>query len=286
MEAVVQLSPVSKAFLAGSLSGACSTLLFQPLDLVKTRQQAWLAAPGRPGPAAAANMLAVTRGILATSNFTGLWRGVLPSMCRTVPGVGLYFSTLHQLRSRVRGRPSALQTLLMGASARALAAAAIIPFTVLKTRYESEVFRYRSVGAGLRAIVRAEGGRGLVRGLAPTLARDVPFSGLYLALYEALKASSPAWLAAASPAASHLLAGLGAGVLASLATHPADVVKTRMQLAGWECQGVAATVAATYRQAGPRGFLAGLGARLVRRTAMAAMAWTIYERMLATLSLK
>ena len=153
---MAQLSPVSKAFLAGSLSGACSTLLFQPLDLVKTRQQAWLAAPGRPGPAAAANMLAVTRGILATSNFTGLWRGVLPSMCRcltilsfgfsyvlvfrfscparTVPGVGLYFSTLHQLRSRVRGRPSALQTLLIGASARALAAAAIIPFTVLKTR--------------------------------------------------------------------------------------------------------------------------------------------------------
>ena len=53
---------------------------------------------------------------------------------RTVPGVGLYFSTMHQLRSQVRGKPSALQTLLIGASARALAAATIIPFTVLKTR--------------------------------------------------------------------------------------------------------------------------------------------------------
>jgi len=134
--------------------------------------------------------------------------------------------------------------------------------------------------------VRAEGGRGLVRGLAPTLARDVPFSGLYLALYETLKASNPAWLAAASPAASHLLAGLGAGALASLVTHPADVVKTRMQLAGAVTPGVVATVAATYRQAGARGFLVGLGARLVRRTAMAAMAWTVYEKMLATLTLK
>ena len=33
------MNPVMKAFLAGSLSGTASTLLFQPLDLVKTRVQ-------------------------------------------------------------------------------------------------------------------------------------------------------------------------------------------------------------------------------------------------------
>ncbi|KAK6269275.1 hypothetical protein J4Q44_G00394080, partial [Coregonus suidteri] len=31
--------PALKAFMCGSLSGTCSTLLFQPLDLVKTRLQ-------------------------------------------------------------------------------------------------------------------------------------------------------------------------------------------------------------------------------------------------------
>lgn len=34
-----QYSPVFKAFLAGSFSGTFSTILFQPLDLVKTRLQ-------------------------------------------------------------------------------------------------------------------------------------------------------------------------------------------------------------------------------------------------------
>ena len=34
-----QLHPVIKAFLCGSISGTCSTLLFQPLDLLKTRLQ-------------------------------------------------------------------------------------------------------------------------------------------------------------------------------------------------------------------------------------------------------
>ena len=32
-------SQVIKPFLAGSLSGTCSILLFQPLDLIKTRLQ-------------------------------------------------------------------------------------------------------------------------------------------------------------------------------------------------------------------------------------------------------
>lgn len=36
---VLQLHPVIKAFLCGSISGTCSTLLFQPLDLLKTRLQ-------------------------------------------------------------------------------------------------------------------------------------------------------------------------------------------------------------------------------------------------------
>ena len=39
MTALDVANPVMKAFLAGSLSGTCSTLLFQPLDLVKTRLQ-------------------------------------------------------------------------------------------------------------------------------------------------------------------------------------------------------------------------------------------------------
>ena len=35
----LQPSSLGKAFIAGALSGTCSTLLFQPFDLVKTRLQ-------------------------------------------------------------------------------------------------------------------------------------------------------------------------------------------------------------------------------------------------------
>ena len=78
----------------------------------------------------------------------------------------------------------------MGASARAIAAFTMIPFTVLKTRcvaniilfssspfhssnlrYESGRFTYAGLGSGLGQILRTEGLTGLYRGLGPTLVR-------------------------------------------------------------------------------------------------------------------
>lgn len=58
-------------------------------------------------------------------------------------------------------------------------------------RYESGVYKYNSLGGALKAIYRAEGLRGLSCGLGPTLARDAPFSGLYLMFYTQSKQSVP-----------------------------------------------------------------------------------------------
>jgi len=278
MEVVSQLSPVTKAFLAGSLSGTCSTLLFQPLDLVKTRQQVG----GRLG---SRSMLGIARSIVVAENVTGLWRGLWPSVCRTVPGVGIYFSSVHWMRSQLEGRkPTTVQALLIGASARAIAAFSMIPITVLKTRYESGRFTYLGVGSGLGHIIRTEGLTSLYRGLVPTLVRDVPFSALYLASYEMLKKEIPSRVNTSS-STCHIMAGLGAGFLASLVTHPADVVKTHMQVSDSKTR-LSRAVVETVTNGGIKGFMAGLAPRLVRRTAMAALAWTVYEKMLSAMALK
>jgi len=206
-------------------------------------------------------------------------------MYRTVPGVGLYFASMHWMKNTLcRGKPSTLESLIIGGAARTFAGSVMIPFTVVKTRVESGSFQYRSVVTALTSIVSKEGLRGLTRGLGPTLARDVPFSGLYLAFYEMLKAKTPAWLTFHSPESAHMLAGLGAGLLASIVTQPADVVKTRMQTGSG--LGVLATTASLYREAGVTSFSAGLAPRMLRRTVMAALAWTVYERVTLSLRLK
>jgi len=272
------MSPMVKAFLAGSMSGTCSTLLFQPLDVVKTRLQS---------SATRSSMFGEASAVMTAEGLRGLWRGVLPSLYRTVPGVGLYFSSMHWMRYSVfQGKPNAGQSLLIGAAARTFAGSVMIPFTVVKTRIESGAFQYRSVFTALESILRLEGLRGLTRGLGPTLARDVPFSSLYLAFYDILKqkVASQTQLAGISPEAAHMSAGLGAGLLASLVTQPADVVKTQMQL-GKERK-ISSAVASIYREGGMGGFGKGLAPRMLRRSVMAALAWTLYEKITTSLKLK
>lgn len=75
----------------------------------------------------------------------------------------------------------------LGIAARTLSGSLLIPITVIKTRYESGVYKYQSMGEALRLIYKYEGIKGLSSGLAPTLLRDAPYSGLYLMFYTQLK---------------------------------------------------------------------------------------------------
>merc|ERR1711911_117864 len=74
-----------------------------------------------------------------------------------------------------------------GASARSISGTLLMPFTVIKTRFVSGTFNYKSVFHALSVIYRTEGIRGLTSGITATLARDVPFSAIYYATYSHLK---------------------------------------------------------------------------------------------------
>jgi len=225
--------------------------------------------------------------VVGEESLTGLWRGVVPSLSKTVPGVGLYFSSMHYIKTTMYdGRPSHFQSIVIGCSARTVAGSVMIPFTVIKTRFESQHYNYRSVGEALRSIMKVEGHRGLTRGLVPTLARDVPFSGLYLMFYEHLKTLTPREIKDRQPSAVHFMSGLVAGVLASLVTQPADVIKTELQLTRGQGRGVFTTAADILNKQGLAGFSTGFVPRALRRTMMAALAWTVYEKMIQSIGLK
>lgn len=116
------------------------------------------------------------------------------SIARCVPGVGLYFCSLDWLKSRFvheNATPTPLQSVFLGAVARCMSGAALIPITVVKTRFESGVYGYSSLTSALREIYRNEGVRGMTCGLVPTLFRDAPFSGLYLMFYTSAKGMVP-----------------------------------------------------------------------------------------------
>ncbi|KAL0841435.1 hypothetical protein ABMA28_015118 [Loxostege sticticalis] len=287
--------PVFKAFLAGSFSGTFSTILFQPLDLVKTRLQnpsqnvvAAAAVNGRIQP----GMITIFTNIIRQEQIIGLWRGMVPSIARCVPGVGLYFSSLHWLKAKLGKTRNQdlgpLEAVTLGVVARSMSGVALIPMTVIKTRYESGVYKYNSLGGALKAIYKAEGIRGLSCGLGPTLARDAPFSGLYLMFYTQTKQAVPKeWLQTPTAASLiHFSCGVVAGIAASLATNPADVLKTKMQLYPDKFPNTFSAALYVHQTYGIKGYFKGAVPRMLRRTLMAAMAWTVFEEITRTIGLK
>ncbi|XP_066484297.1 mitochondrial glycine transporter isoform X1 [Tiliqua scincoides] len=281
-----EMHPVLKAFVCGSISGTCSTLLFQPLDLLKTRLQTLQPTINGSGRVGMVNLLFK---VVRTESLLGLWKGVSPSFARCIPGVGIYFSTLYVIKHHflLDRSPTALESILLGGTSRTVAVVCMLPITVVKTRFESGRFGYESVHGALKNIYRSEGVHGLFSGLLATLLRDAPFSGIYLMFYTQTKKLMP--YDQLDPAFTPLVnfgCGTFAGILASLATQPADVIKTHMQLSSEKYLRTGQAIAFIFREYGLLGFFRGAVPRALRRTLMAAMAWTVYEQMMSKMGLK
>jgi len=297
-----------ESFIAGSTSGAISCFLFQPLDLIKTKLQTPSHQQPTTNSGGAARTLqeAVVGGRLAPKhNYSqrsvisllnqvvrqdtvlGLWKGLTPSLYRTVPGVGMYFCTLHTMKSLLKEEPTFYENLMLGFTSRAFVGTALLPMTVVKARYESGKYKYKTVSDGLRTIWRAEGIRGLFSGCTATILRDAPYSGIYLMFYsQGKKTVRDVTSMDDKDTRIHFICGLNAGLMASLVTHPFDVVKTQMQLYPQRYKGTKHCVTVIFSQYGLAGFMRGLTPRCVRRTLISALSWTVFEEIMKRLKLR
>ncbi|KAJ5190780.1 Mitochondrial glycine transporter [Penicillium cinerascens] len=288
-------------FSAGLCSGLTSSILLQPADLLKTRVQQ-----------SKQSLLPTLKAILSSPHpIRGLWRGTLPSALRTGFGSALYFTSLNALRQTVAQAntpivlagttapksSSALPklsnsaNLATGAVARVAAGFVMMPVTVLKVRYESDYYAYRSLlGAG-RDIVRTEGMRGLFAGFGATAARDAPYAGLYVLFYEQLKrrlaimtskgtGSDGTPLAAVSSSSINFGSGALAAGLATAITNPFDAVKTRLQLMPAKYGNMVRATRLMIHEDGMRSLFGGLGLRMARKALSSALAWTVYEELI------
>lgn len=189
-----------------------------------------------------------------------------------------------------------LQAALFGCISRCLSGALLLPATLVKTRLESGLFPYAGVRDALKIIYKNEGLGGLFSGLGVTLLRDAPFSALHLAIYTYLRTTlsecrkkdqliqsvSSAKELAAEAFACSLLAALSA----SFITQPADVIKTRLQTRTGNGNCAMNTALEIGRQEGVHAFWVGLTPRIMRRTLMSALTWTLYESLISAAGLK
>ncbi|CAE6517940.1 unnamed protein product [Rhizoctonia solani] len=215
---------------SGALSGFASSVALQPLDLLKTQLQRGGHGRGVVG------IVGIAKTIVENKGFLGLWRGLTPTVARSVPGVAIYFYALQSVRARLVKIPSLAATsptvsekgsalpkltsganLVAGGCTRVAVGFLLSPLAVLKARFESGAFEYTSISQGLKSLVQTSGIRGLWQGFLPSVFRDAPYAGLFVASYEAAK----------NYGGNRLTANLGmfAGSFATFITHPFDMIK-------------------------------------------------------------
>ena len=234
-----------------------------------------------------------------------LWRGTIPSTLRTGFGSALYFTSLNCIRqqalragagtSAARRHSSSLPTLsntanmASGMLARSFAGFLLMPLTIIKVRYESTLYNYRTVLDAGRDILQKEGLRGLFSGVGATTIRDAPNAGLYVLFYEQFKSqlsllgrhsSSGGRKEAFSPACINFVSGILAGTSCATVSNPFDAVKTRIQLQPNMYYNMWHGAAKMMREEGPRAFSDGLALRISRKALSSALAWTLYEELI------
>ena len=134
--------------------------------------------------------------------------------------------------------PLLVASLVSGAGARSISATLVTPLELLRTRLQAShgPSSFQSVIQPLYREVQQHGLRVLWRGLSATLWRDVPFSAIYFAGYEGGKVLFTGAGFGESPSSTFwhefgvsFTVAATSGCVAAVATHPFDLVKTRLQ---------------------------------------------------------
>lgn len=204
------------------------------------------------------------RKIARNEGLTTLWRGLSPTLLMAVPANVIYFAGYDWMRasdkSPIKARVSdQYAPLVAGSVARVLAAIAVSPIEMLRTRMQashptSTASVMKETIGGLKEMVSTDGYRSLWRGLGLTLWRDVPFSAFYWWGYEygretleglRVRSEGDDLLPGSDLSRSRrrsmgeldhktvlidsFIAGATSGAIAAFITTPFDVGKTRQQ---------------------------------------------------------
>lgn len=266
------------AFIVGGLS----SVLLQPLDLLKTRKQ----------QKRNKNQTYNLKNVIKSSNFLDLWKGTLPSFLRTSIGSALYLTSLNSFRniifkfenngeynkSSTLPKISHVGNLISASFARSSIGFLLMPLTVIKTRFESTLYNYNTLSDAYKDIMKESGFKGFFKGFGSTILRDSPYAGIYLMNYELTKTflnkySDNSLIINSSSA-------IFAATFSSTITAPFDTIRVRIQLQPDLNKNLFNTFTSIVKNEGVSNLFDGLTLRLIRKSLAAGIAWGVYEELI------
>lgn len=268
----------AKAGVSGALAAGTTHFLTVPLDVVKTRMQ--LAPTLYPSTGAA------LRTIFAEEGIRGLTAGLAPTNYGYFIQ-GFFKYSLYELfktkYARIAGQHTAerhatLLYLAAGTTAEAIADVFLTPFEAVRIRLVADRTYASSTARALRKIVATEGLGALYRGFVPLLLKQVPYTAVKFAVFEAVEECiyervlrrARHQLPSATQLAVTAASGLVGGVFAAVASHPADTILTRANTTN-------APLLSIVHKAGVRGIWAGLLPRIAMVGFLASLQLLVYD---------
>ncbi|KAI9669075.1 MAG: hypothetical protein M1831_000667 [Alyxoria varia] len=189
--------PMPALCIAGATSGAFTSLILTPIELIKCKMQVPLTAkPGAkpPGP------VMIIADVFRQQGLLGFWRGQLGTLIRETGGSAAWFGSFEGVSLLFRSRQSVqdgarslpiYQQLLAGATAGMSYNFVFYPADTIKSRMQTEVVEagkhrktFLNVG---RSLFQEQGLRGMYRGCGITVGRAAPSSAFIFTVYEGLK---------------------------------------------------------------------------------------------------
>ncbi|KAG6388394.1 hypothetical protein SASPL_149819 [Salvia splendens] len=267
-----------REFVAGGFGGTAGIIAGYPLDTLRIRQQS-----SSKGTAAQ-----IFRRLVAAEGPFSLYRGMAAPLASVTFQNAIAFQTYAILSRAVDGHcstsndpPSYRGVALGGFGTGTIQSLVLSPVELVKIRLQllRSPTGPRDVARG---ILRAEGFRGLYRGLTITVLRDAPAHGVYFSTYEYTRE----WLhpgcrkGGCESFGTMLLAGGLAGVASWICCYPLDVVKTRLQAQSRSTErygGIVDCFRQSVREEGYHVLWRGLGTAVLRAFIVNGAIFTAYE---------
>lgn len=175
---------VYQEVLAGGGAGFCQVIATNPMEITKIQMQMQALLPQ-------AERQSATQ-VVKTLGLKGLYTGTMATLSRDVPFSVLFFPAYANIKKYFadeNGNNSLGTTLISGGVAGAIAAGAVTPSDVIKTRLQMKggKEKYQSMGNALRKILNEEGVGALYKGAIPRMAVVGPLFAITLVCFEQQK---------------------------------------------------------------------------------------------------
>ncbi|GFP96769.1 mitochondrial carnitine/acylcarnitine carrier-like protein [Phtheirospermum japonicum] len=192
---------VSQQVVCGAGAGVAVSFLACPTELIKCRLQAQSALATSDPTAVAVKYggpMDVARHVLQTEGGArGLFKGMVPTLAREVPGNAVMFGTYEALKQYLAGGQdtSSLgrgQLMLAGGLAGASIWVSVYPTDVVKSVLQVDDYKNPKFSGSVdafRKILKSEGVKGLYKGFGPAMARSVPANAACFLAYEVTRSS-------------------------------------------------------------------------------------------------